>query len=223
MVELSGNVLIPNMDICGGIVDLISMFQPIPDGEESQETISGEPGMIPCVLPPALMNGRAYTTTGPIPSCKSNTFLTIYSLSEQQLYYNHPVIFDKHDAIDGDCDYHSFTGKIWVWRPGYYYVYTSIYHLEACQFALIKNGAIVRSSVVGSLTGTSQNTNSFILEIGEKDMIAPFSKNTPYQNCACVLRLINYSSSMYVTLVGSNSSGNRLPQITASFTMMRIR
>jgi len=223
MVESSGNAI---LDMSGGISDLISMFQPIPDQDQEEYNIDEEKNAIfkdisniPCVLPPSYARGAAH----PIPSCKSNTFMTVYSTSEQQLYYNYPVIFENNDIIEGDCSYDPFTGKMWIWRPGYYYVYSSLYHLEACQFGLIKNGAIVKSSVVGSLTGSSQNTNTFLLEIGEQDMIAPFSKNTPFQNRACLLRLINYSPKNYVTLIGSNSSGNIIPQISASMTFMRIR
>jgi hypothetical protein len=225
MVESSGNAI---LDMSGGISDLISMFQPIPDQDQEQYNIDEEKNAIfkdisniPCVLPPPTSYARG--ASHPIPSCKSNTFMTVYSTSEQQLYYNYPVIFENNDIIEGDCSYDPLTGKMWIWRPGYYYVYSSIYHLEACQFGLIKNGAIVKSSVVGSLTGSSQNTNTFLLEIGEQDMIAPFSKNTPFQNRACLLRLINYSPKNYVTLIGSNSSGNIIPQISASMTFMRIR
>jgi hypothetical protein len=208
--------------------DFISMLQPVPDQDEKEYNIDEEKNVIfkdisniPCVLPPPPSYARG--ASHPIPSCKSNTFMTIYSSTEQQLYYNYPVIFENNDIIEGDCSYDSLTGKIWIWQPGYYYVYSSIYHLEACQFGLIKNGGIVKSSVVGSLTGSSQNTNTFLLEISEQDMISPFSKNTPFQNSACLLRLINYSHKNYVTLIGSNSSGNIIPQISASMTFMRIR
>jgi hypothetical protein len=102
MIESSGNAI---LDMSGGIFDLISMFQPIPDQDqeeynidEEKNTIFKDISNIPCVLPPSYARGAAH----PIPSCKSNTFMTVYSTSEQQLYYNYPVIFENNDIIEGD-------------------------------------------------------------------------------------------------------------------------
>jgi hypothetical protein len=96
------------------------------------------------------------------------------------------------------------------------------YHLEPCQFSVVKNTTdVVPSSTVGSLSGSSQNSNSFIVKIKKSDMTTPCSmSSTGY---ACLLQVINQSSiTPYVTLIGSPSSGNTVPQVTATFSILSV-
>ena len=109
-----------------------------------------------------------------------------------------------------------------IWRTGYYHVYTSVYHLEACQFSIVKNTInIVPNSTVGSISGSSQNTNSFIMQITDEDMT--MQTNLSPSGFACKLQLINNTAFVpYITLFGSSSAGNSIAQTTATITIMLI-
>ena len=96
--------------------------------------------------------------------------------------------------------------------------------MEACQFSLLKNSQFIAPvSTVGSFFGSSQNTNYFIIQLTEEDMITPAEfSNTGY---SCKLQIVNNTRTSYipyVTLIGSFSTGNQLPQITASITIQSI-
>jgi hypothetical protein len=151
----------------------------------------------------------------------SPIFINAYSITTQKINKNGVVIFDNTNAIYGDCAHLSNTSDIYIWRKGYYSVYISIFHIEACQFSILKNSEYTAPvSVVGSVNAAVQNTNSFIIKIDESDMITP----TPLSNngYACKLQLINNTNnSLYVTL-GSYNSVNQLPHITASITIQSI-
>jgi len=167
--------------------------------------------------------------TGPIgPPCPNTysfpTFINAYSTSEQKIEKDGFIVFDYTNSLFGNCIHVPKTSEIFIWRPGFYSVYTSIFHMEACQFSLLKNSQFIAPvSTVGSFFGSSQNTNYFIIQLTEEDMTtpAPFS-NTGY---ACKLQIVNNTRNSYmpyVTLIGSFSTGNQLPQITASITIQSI-
>lgn len=165
--------------------------------------------------------------TGPsgyITALHNPLFVNAYSINEQKIETNQFIHFDTTNAIYGDCYHCPGMSEIFIWRPGCYSVYTSIFHMEACQFSLIKNSFYIAPvSTVGSLFGSSQNTNYFIIQISENDMTTICSYST--FGFACKLQLINntkMSYMPYVTLIGSFSSGNLLPQITASITIQSI-
>jgi hypothetical protein len=171
-------------------------------------------------------------TTGPTgptgPPCENvisfPTFINAYSTSEQKIEKDGYIIFDYTNSIYGNSLHIPKTSEIYIWKPGYYSVYTSIYHMESCQFSLLKNSQFIAPvSTVGSFFGSSQNTNYFIIQLTNQDMITPLSSsNTGY---ACKLQLINNTNTSYipyVTLIGSYSAGNLLPQITASITIQSI-
>jgi len=154
----------------------------------------------------------------------SPTFINIYSSREQRIRQNEFIIFDNINSIFGQCIHISNTSEIYVWKPGYYSVFISIHHLESCQFSLLKNSEFIApASTVGSLSGNSQNSNLFIIQLTDQDMIinSPFS-DTGY---SCKLQVINNtppSYMQYVTLIGSFNVGNTIPQITASITIQSI-
>ena len=143
----------------------------------------------------------------------NKTFLSIYTTMEQQVEQNAAVIFDSSSAIMGDCLFETNNPDIWITTPGFYQIYTNIYHLEACQFALYKNGVIVENGTTGSLSGSSQNTNNFIIQVLDTDIM----------DNGCNLQLINNTAYLpYVTIIGSSSSGNAMPQVSASLTIIKI-
>ena len=161
---------------------------------------------------------------GPIgPMGNSHTFITVYSVTEQQIPTKNAVKFDTNSALYGCCMHIPNTSEILIWRTGYYFITTSLYHLEACQFSIYKNKTtIIPNSTIGSLSGASQNTTSFILQITDSDMIMPniFSPTT----YACSLELINNTTyTSYITLFGTSSAGNIIPQVTASISVISIQ
>jgi hypothetical protein len=150
------------------------------------------------------------------------TYINAYTTTEQQVLSGGPVIFDTHSEISGDCMHFNNSSELWFWKSGCYYIYTSIYHLEACQFAVIKNDIdIIPASTVGSLYGASQNSTIFIANIKSSDII--LQTDSSNIGLACKIQLVNTTAnSPYVTLYGSNSAGNTLPQITSTITIMEM-
>lgn len=153
---------------------------------------------------------------------KKKTFLTVYSVEEQQIQSGSPIIFEINETLHGYCCHLENTGDIWICEPGYYQVYMNFYHLEPCQFSICKNTTdILPCGTVGSLSGSSQNSNSFVVKIKKSDMTQPCSMST--SGYACLLQVLNNSSmTPYVTLIGSPSSANTIPQITATLSIVSI-
>ena len=159
---------------------------------------------------------------GPMGSL-SQTFINVYSNKEQQIFAGASVIFDTHTFSCGDCYHTPNSSEIYIWRPGYYFVHTSIFHLEASQFSLQKNGLnIIEASTIGSLVGAAQTSTSFIMEIDSSD-ICVTTDCAPYGN-ACVIQLINNTAILpSITLYGADSAGNILPQTTASMSIILLK
>ena len=160
---------------------------------------------------------------GPSSNDKYNqTFLSICSMTEQNIAVDEPIIFEEYTAIMGDCIYNADNSNIYIWKAGYYLVNLNIYTLEPCQFSIIKNMSyIVKGSTIGGMSGSSQNTHTFIMQITDDDLITDFYESPT--NKSCVLYVVNSSSiSNGVNLYGSTTTGTPISQITASFTMMRI-
>lgn len=151
---------------------------------------------------------------------RPKTFMTAYSTTEQQLNQGEMVIFDNHETMIGNCAHMPNTSEIWVWNSGHYLINSSVYHLQACQFSILKNSSIIiPCSTVGSITGSTQNTNLFITYISDAD-INIHSTLSP-TGFVCKLQLMNNSEyGSYVSLIGSASSGYTIPQITAIITIM---
>ena len=144
--------------------------------------------------------------TGIIYNNFSNTFLNVYSTSQQIINSNNPVIFDYNNSIMGDCGHNVNSSQLLFWRTGYYFVYVNLYHIEGCQFSLYKNStSLVPGSTIGSISGTTQNSSSLILYINDNDMIyqTPLSPN----GYACSIELVNNTPMAYVTLYDSSAVG----------------
>jgi len=154
----------------------------------------------------------------------NSSIINIYSTKEQKIGKNGFILYENINVIVGNCGFINDTSEIYIWKIGYYSVYTSIYHMETCQFSLLKNSNLAAPvSTVGSFYGSSQNTNYFIIQLQENDMISP-TPLSPY-GLACKLQMINNTNLSYmphVTLIGSYMAGNFLPQITASITIQSI-
>ena len=149
----------------------------------------------------------------------SNTFLNVYNTNQQQVLKNSPIIFDTNNYIHGNCAHNPQTSQIHIWSPGFYYVYTNIYHIEGCQFSLFKNtDTIVPGSTIGSLTGSSQNSSVVILQVTSDDIsqpcpFSPFGK-------ACIIEVYNNTPYIpFVTLYDSSGLGYSIPQINATLTI----
>ena len=76
----------------------------------------------------------------------------------------------------GHCKHVEETADIYVWKSWYYLININVYTLSPCQFSIIKNMLyIVKGSTVGGISGSLQNTHTFIIHITEDDMITDFS------------------------------------------------
>jgi hypothetical protein len=177
-----------------------------PTGDTGPIGISGEPGHEGPTGP-----------TGPKGSL-SNTFLNAYSVNEQTVQQNSAVIFENQTFVYGNCYHSPNTSQLWVWQAGFYQIYVSIYQLESGQFSLMKNGnTIVPGSTIGSLNASALN-NICIVEVLPEDISMPYV-NSP-TGLACQIELVNTSSRLpYVSLYGSQSTGNTTPQNTATITI----
>lgn len=150
------------------------------------------------------------------------TYMSIYSMKEQYILVDDPIIFEEYTAIMGDCLYNIENSNIYIWKAGYYLVNMNIYTLEPCQFSIVKNMLyIIKGSTIGSISGSSQNTHTFIMQITEDDIVTEIAESPT--NKACVICVVNSSSiNKGVNLYGSTTLGTPISQITASFTMMCI-
>jgi hypothetical protein len=153
----------------------------------------------------------------------SQTFINAYSVTEQLIPNGGSVIFDTHNSIFGDCAHLPNSAEIFIWKYGFYFISASIHHLEACQFSMYKNQInIIPGSTIGSISGSAQTTSNFIIEINENDMITQ-TDLSPF-GFACKLQMINNTNlSNLVTLYGSPSSGNSIPQITATINILLLK
>ena len=77
-------------------------------------------------------------------------------------------------------------------------------------------------STIGSISGSAQTTSNFIIEINENDMITQTDLSPT--GFACKIQLINNTNlSNSVTLYGSPSSGNSIPQVTATINILLLK
>jgi hypothetical protein len=157
--------------------------------------------------------------TGPKGSI-SNTFLNVYSVTEQKIEQNAAVLFENKTFNYGSCDHALNTPQLWIWETGFYQIYVSVFQLESGQFSLKKNNSIIHGSTFGSLNASAIN-NICIVHITPEDITIPCTLS-PTGN-ACQIELVNTSSRLpYITLYGSHSTGNSIPQNTATITITSL-
>jgi hypothetical protein len=132
------------------------------------------------------------------------------------------VIFDGVNTLIGDCYLNTPSSDILIWSPGYYNVYFNIYHQEACQFSLFLNNNLVQGSIVGSPTGSAQNSSSAIVYISPSDILY---YSTPFSTIgtAAVLNYRNHTSfAPVIHLNGQSGSGSASPQIVATTVVFKL-
>ena len=146
----------------------------------------------------------------------------IYAVNTQTVGLEEAVTFDSNNSIQGGCAHDLFTPDIWVWQPGFYYTYTNFYHIQACQFSLFKNNIVIPGGIIGSPTGSSQNSSALIFEILAADINQPYS-GAP-GGFACNLQARNHTSYIpIITLNGSDGSGLAPNQVCATLTLVLLK
>ena len=160
--------------------------------------------------------GNTFITNGLI----YQTFITAYSLTDQVLSVDEPIIFDTHSALFGDCLHIDNSPDIWLWKPGNYMVSIVICPLEKCQFSFIKNTTtIIPGGTFGVNATSSQTSITFIMLLEDIDFTSQVPMTDNSLN-GCRIQVVNTSSlTETVTLY---SSSNPMPQITTSITIMRL-
>ena len=161
-------------------------------------------------------SGNTFITNGLI----YQTFITAYSLTDQVLSVDEPIIFDTHSALFGDCLHINNSPDIWLWKPGNYMVSIVICPLEKCQFSFIKNTtSIIPGGTFGVNALSSQTSITFIMLLEDNDFTSQVPMTDNVLN-GCRIQVVNTSSlTETVTLY---SSSNPMPQITTSITIMRL-
>jgi hypothetical protein len=161
--------------------------------------------------------GNTFITNGLI----YQTFITAYSLTDQELSVDEPIIFDTHSALFGDCLHLDNSPDIWLWKPGNYMVSIVICPLERCQFSFIKNTmTIIPGATFGVNALSSQTSITFIMLLEDTDFTVQVPSSTGNVLNGCRIQVVNTSSlTETVTLY---SSSNPMPQVTTSITIMRL-
>ena len=141
---------------------------------------------------------------------------------EQTLLPEENVIFNNVDVMQGDCYLDAPNSDTLIWAPGYYSIYFNIYHQEPCQFSLFLNNALIAGTIVGSPTGSAQNSSSAIIYISPADVLylpTPFSTT----GTAALLHFRNHTSfAPVITLNGQSGSGSASPQIVATAVIFKL-
>ena len=151
----------------------------------------------------------------------SSTFINVYSTAQQKILHNHPISFTSHSEMSGNCGHTPNTSEVWIWQAGYYFVSSTINQLQAGQFSIVKNGVIIPGSSYGSLIGSALQIIC-IFHILNEDINTSTSLSPT--GMACKLELINNSANYpFVTLYGSESSGNTIAQNSASLVVLLLK
>ena len=156
-------------------------------------------------------------------STNKTDILSVYTTRQQEISTNSHVMFDFNNVVHGNCYHEPGKSELWVWTPGCYCVYYSLYTAEPCQFSLSKNDSLViPGSTIGSVIGSSQNTHMFVIQVTDDDLSIETGLETP--KVACKLQLINNTTSTpNITLIDATGSNNILPQVSASFNMYLLQ
>jgi len=164
--------------------------------------------------------------TGPSGNIEISTkkcILSVYTNRPQDITTNGFVVFDFNSVVQGNCYHEPGKSELWVWTPGFYCIYYSLYSAEPCQFSISKNDSLViPGSTVGSVIGSSQNTHMFVIQVTADDMTSETGLESP--TAACKLQLINNTTSTpTITLIDATGSNNILPQVSASMNMYLLQ
>lgn len=201
--------------------DMFGLFCITSNGLTGPTGIPGPTGPIGTTVGDTGPTG-AVGPTGPSPLSQiSQTFINVYSVTEQNIPKNSAVSFDFHNSMFGDCFHNPNTTELYIWRTGFYYMYTNIYHIEGSQFSLYKNADIIPGGTIGSLIGSSQNSNVCIVLLSNDDMTTPtLYSPTGY---ACKIQLVNNTPYIpSVTLYDASGVGYDIPQINATISVFLL-
>jgi hypothetical protein len=154
---------------------------------------------------------------GPTGESLPNTFMSLYNLTPQVVAQEGNVLFDNNKVIFGSCDHVVGTGDMYFWQSGYYHIVSNLSHVEPCQFSMYLNGILVSGSTTGSPTGSTQNYNTTIVEIGPLDLITPTGLSPT--GFAALFQVRNHTSfpTLGVQLDGNAGSGSETVQTNAEF------
>ena len=160
---------------------------------------------------------------GPTGSYDTRTFLSIYNLDEQLVATENNVVFDHNKVVVGSCSHIAGSTDSFFWKPGYYHIFTNLFHIEPCQFSLFLNNNLVSGTVIGSPTGSSQNSLTIIIEITAEDVMVTETSESP-TGFAALLQVKNHTSFplLGVVLNGHSGSGSEVDQINAIFTVFLL-
>ena len=160
--------------------------------------------------------------TGPIGpnTVVSSTFIHLDRQTEQLLAKEDAIIWDANPIKVGNIDNTLNTSEIYVWKPGYYFVYYNLYNQQPCQFSLFKNGNVVQGSTICSGSGNSQNSSALVLLISPSDLISPTSLSPT--GLAAKIEVVNHTSTVPTIKLSILNGGSASPQITATVSMFLL-
>lgn len=151
------------------------------------------------------------------------TFISVFNTKYQSIPSGNPVLFETCSSMNGATSYTDASSSILIWKPGSYLVSFHVYHIEGCQFSLVKNNsAIVPGSTVGTITGSSQCSNTFIMDISSSDFLTPTGL-IPY-NMGCKLELVNQTQYIpNITLYDASSLNYTVPLVNVNLSLYQIQ
>lgn len=161
----------------------------------------------------------AQGSTGPV---FAQTFLHVDSNLPQSIGPEEPVSFDLTEVVYGSIAHVPNSGDVYIWQAGFYHVYFNIYHLEACQFTMFMNGAVVSGTTVGSPSGSGQNSATVLVYVSPSDVLVSPTLLSP-TGFAANVQLRNHSSyAPIIHLDLASGSGSAPNQLTATMTVFRL-
>lgn len=160
--------------------------------------------------------------TGPPYYAPDVTFISVYSTLFQSIPTGSPIFFNNYGTSGGASRFSDLSNSITIWRTGTYSVNFNIYHIEGSQFSLLKNGTtIVPGSTVGTMTGSSQCSNSFLMDITDADFLSPTGL-IPY-TMGCKFQLINNTEYVSeIVLYDASSLNYTIPLVNATLSFHQI-
>jgi hypothetical protein len=158
--------------------------------------------------------------TGPIGATgsMSQTFIDVYSATNQNVLVGSPVIYDAFVTQLGGIAHLPFTSQIYIWQPGYYYVTTHLHVIEPVQFAIFLNG-IISGIPFSSSTGSAILYHDVIINITQNDMIIPTTLSP--SGFAAVLETVNHIS-YNPNAILNNPAGSAPNDNTAKMVVIKL-
>jgi hypothetical protein len=158
--------------------------------------------------------------TGPPPT-EQNTFINICRISDVAVTQEAAVVYDVVIQKFGSVEYNVGGASIFLWQPGYYQIYYSVFPQQPAQFAVKLNDTIIPGSIVGSTSGSING--SIIVLISTNDLTQSVDFPTP-TGFAALIQIVNHTSNVPIVLLnGSTGSGTQTTQVRATLTINLVR